>query len=137
MKHWANAYVGKKWTVDGYGPECFNCWGLFWWVSEKHYGRQVPKFQISPENKPEYMRVMLEEVLNGNWRKIEKPLDGCAVAMGQNRNICHVGVFLDVDGGRVLHAVKDKGVLCETVTAARIFYPRLEFYTHVAESPHN
>lgn len=133
--HWANQYVGKPWTVDGFGPHEFNCWGLLWFIYAKHYGVTLPQYEqisiketITAADKAAYMRVMQEAIQDGTWEHLAIPVDGCAVAMSSHTQIHHVGIFLNVDGGRILHAARGKGVLCQSLPAVRVMYNRIEFY---------
>ena len=49
------------------------------------------------------------------WRRVERareqPREGDAVFMRQSRHPVHVGLWLNVDGGGVLHAARDIGVV--------------------------
>ncbi|MEM7073040.1 MAG: hypothetical protein AAF418_05665 [Pseudomonadota bacterium] len=45
-----------------------------------------------------------------DWRKIDTPEQGCGVLMEKGS---HCGVWLDVDGGRVLHAHRFRGIVCD------------------------
>ncbi len=127
MSHWANDYVGLPWSAMGYGPGEFNCWGLYWFVSKKYYNREVPKFQISGHEPAQYMREISREVAT-NWTLLKAPVDGCAVAMSQHKRIHHVGIFLAVDGGRILHSAEGVGVVCQKIGAVRLTYPLILFY---------
>ena len=45
------------------------------------------------------------------WKLLERAREGDAVLMRQSRHPVHVGIWLAVDGGGVLHAARDIGVV--------------------------
>lgn len=129
--HWDVQYLGKKWTVDGFGPDTFNCWGLVWWVYRKHFNCELPKFTISPDANAEVVRAFTFASGSAEWFELPKPLDGCLVGMSSHKLIHHVGIYLAVDGGMILHSSRGKGVLCQSLPALRAQgWNRLSFYSY-------
>jgi cell wall-associated NlpC family hydrolase len=132
--HWAIQYIGKPWTRDGFGPESFHCWGLVVFVSAKHYNVTLPKYGIDARASLAVTREMERASVSHQWTRLNAPTDGCVVAMSEGTRIRHVGIFLNVDGGRVLHACEKRGVVCEDLRALRagLTWNRIEFYTYGA-----
>ena len=67
-----------------------------------------------------------------NWIEVSKPIEGDAVLMGKNARPSHIGVWIDVNYGRILHCVEGFGVITNdksslTATGWRI----LGFYRKV------
>lgn len=110
MTHWAFDYLGKAYRVGTYGPDTFDCWGLVCDVYKKHLG--VPLVEASV--KDGYPRAVMQEVNNHPQRpffeevKILEEFDICFLSRGGRP--FHVGIYLDVDGGGLLHADEGSGV---------------------------
>jgi hypothetical protein len=133
MDHWANNLVGRPWIPGGRGPAAFDCWGLLVHVYREHYALEVPgHIGHHSEDLRENIRLYTEELTSGKWVELdagEDPVDGHAVAISAGRRFHHVGVFLDVDGGLILHALQGKGVLAQTAAGLRTFgLNNLKFY---------
>ena len=54
-----------------------------------------------------------------HWEQIGKPEDGCAVLMSRNRYPVHIGMWLDIDGGKVLHCAQGMGVVFQNRQALK------------------
>lgn len=115
MKHWSFKYLGKKWLSGGRGPDVFDCWGLFKWVQEKEYNRIVEDFPISPYQLLKVSDAIEGAAAKGEWVELQVPRDGCAVALSQGRRFHHVGVYIDADGGKILHALDRQNVISTSV----------------------
>lgn len=127
--HWAQPYIGKPWKIDGFGPDAFSCWGLLWHIYKNRLGIELPKYTDTTQL--EIARQMRAATMGTEWYKLRRPIDGCAVGLSSHLNLHHVGVFLSVDGGMVLHACEGKGVICQSVTnLASQGWNKVEFYLH-------
>jgi hypothetical protein len=64
------------------------------------------------------------------WERISGAEEGCAVVMGMSvRDPCHVGIWSDIDGGRVVHCTNGAGVCLHSVGTVLRAYPRpLEYF---------
>lgn len=123
MKHWANQYIGKKWERGAEGPDAFDCWSFVRHVFKEQYGKNIPTMEIPCKNPEQY---------SYQWKPIEKPVDGCGVLM-RNEKSPHVGVWLDVNGGIVLHCTKGRGVTIDDAqTLKALGAGKLHFYECVA-----
>ena len=127
--HWAGQYVGKPWKPGEYGPEFFDCWGLVWHVATQHYGIQLPKFQGCHTMGLTAMAKLITHEIFDNWKPLQRPKDGCCVAMSQGGPIHHVGIYVQTDGGVVLHSNMARGTVAQSIAATKASgYRRLEFY---------
>lgn len=135
--HWALQYIGLPWKLDAHGPEAFNCWSLVWWVQKKHYGRDVPEHLV-PQGETlvdplMIMREMHNAERSGKWDKLCEPVDGCVVGLSHREIFHHVGVYVAVDGGLVLHACERKGVLAQPLrTMESHGWNRIAFFQHTS-----
>ena len=66
-----------------------------------------------------------------NWKKVGKPKDGNAVLLAHASYPSHVGVWLDIDSGGVLHCVKGSGVLFSSLSNLKLSgWGKIEFYEY-------
>lgn len=140
--HWCTQYIGRRWVSGGRGPDTFDCWGLAWWVEREHYGREIPCYPVAeyPERgatdvgwaRDVFLRV---QALLSGWVRTDAPIDGSVVVMNGGS---HVGVYVEADGGLVLHAkstfqAPQRGcgcVMAQPISALRLAgYRGIEFYS--------
>lgn len=110
--HWAFNYLGIPWASGGNSEaEGFDCWTFFRFVQIQHYGRSMPVIEV-PGYHPLTTNTLLRVHPERNrWTESSTPADGCAVLLGRGRAVTHIGVWLDIDGGGVLHCDRHKGVV--------------------------
>lgn len=117
--------IGKPYLRGAAGPDAFDCYGLVDHVWQGQFNRALPTRELAYAAKP------------SDWRRLQAPADGALVFMvfAGDR---HVGVWLDDDGGGVLHAVEPDNwwpgdrrpaVVFETLFALRLRgYMKTRFY---------
>lgn len=121
----ANCYIDLPWVSGGRGPDNFDCWGLLLWVQRKHFGIHLPEREGSPD---EMRALYREELQAGRWLITPRPLHGCGVLLRAGDRP-HVGVYLQHDGGGVLHATEGVGVIFTPRQFLRpMGYPRVTWY---------
>lgn len=128
--HWATQYLGQPWVEHDN-----DCWAFFRKISAAHYQRNLSIIEIDTAN----LRACIDQFLNHtehrHWQKTTSPLDGDAVLMSQGKMPSHVGMWLDVDGGGVLHCVKGAGVIfTKTNQLYMLGYQVLGFYRYKSEA---
>lgn len=106
MTHWAVKYIGLPYCPGGRDKNGVDCWGLLKLIYQDEWNMSLPELPGLPqEDLLKISREILAQIKVG-WTEVSKPRDGCAVAMSQRDALHHVGVWVDVDGGRVLHSPK-------------------------------
>lgn len=134
MTHWAIPYVGRPWANGAQGPDAFDCWSFFRWVQKHHYGRETPFISADATSPLVVRRTFEKHPERKRWVSVSVPSDGDAVLMAHNKYPCHVGVWLDVDGGGVLHCINGEGVVFSSMSALRISgWGRVEFYQYASD----
>ena len=120
-----NGYIGLPWVEGGRGPDSFDCWGLLSWVQARYFGRVLPELPCMPDATRDLYKTQME---SGAWSIIDRPIHGCGVLLrGGDRP--HVGVYLDLDGGGVLHAQEGAGVVFTAKQQLRMVgYGRASWY---------
>jgi len=116
MKHWAVDYIGKPWVKDAEGPDSFNCWSMVRFIYREQLGVDLPVVDVDALNLLAVARAFRDSEAYGDWAKVDQPQDFDGVAMSHAKDPHHVGIWLDVDGGGVLHCVQGVGVMFSTPT---------------------
>lgn len=108
----------------------FNCWGLLRDVQMRFFGINLPMTSLGDPLADLYSNQMK----SGRWEIVDKPFHGCGVLMRAG-NDPHCGVYLDFDGGGVLHCERGNGVLWQNTHSLRVLgYGNLKFYRFDNES---
>jgi cell wall-associated NlpC family hydrolase len=110
MTHWAAAYIGTPWSATGEGPESYHCWAFVRHVQAVRFGRTLPAIP-NPEDLLAQARVFRAHPERARWRRVERPEEGDCVLLRRARYPVHVGVWIAIDGGGVLHCSQDSGVV--------------------------
>ena len=109
--HWAEELIGRPWVAGGRGPHAFDCWGLVRWCWRERFRIEVPEIPVDAANLRAVLAGFRDHPERQRWRPVERAREGDAVLMRQSRHPVHVGIWLAGDGGGVLHAARDIGVV--------------------------
>ena len=104
--HWAFDYIGMPWTRDGN-----DCWQFFRRVQAERFGRVIPAFDMASHRAVVCARAVAENPERANWQPVDRPQEGDAVLMAHASHPSHIGLWIDVDGGGVLHCINGPGVV--------------------------
>lgn len=128
MSHWAEQYMQRcRWVSGGNGPRDFNCWGFVRHIQRQHYDREIPVVDVERLSMP-CLRRIVETACVGVWARVDTPKDGDIVLMPRPGEL-HVGNWLDLAGGRVLHCARGLDVVAQAPAALAVDgWPRLEFW---------
>ena len=128
MQHWAAQYIGEP-----YVPQENDCWAFCRRVWHTHFGLDVPVVAVNGTNLRAITRAFSYHPERDLWQPVESPIEGDAVLMAHSRFPSHVGIWVDADGGGVLHCQDPLGVIFSRRDAlARAGWARLQFYRRVA-----
>ena len=109
--HWAADLIGRPWVAGGRGPDAFDCWGLVRRVQAERFGRSLPEIPVDAGDLRAILGAFRDHPERRRWALTETPAEGDCALMRQSRHPVHVGVWLAVDGGGVLHCVRGAGVV--------------------------
>lgn len=101
-----NRYVGLPYLAGGRGP-AFDCWGLLMHLQREHFGVDLP--EVNGDWQAAGAEYEARRA-SGVWSLVAKPEHGAPALMRGGMHP-HVGTWLDVDGGGVLHAQEGVGVV--------------------------
>lgn len=129
---WVMPLLSKKWVANARGPETFDCWGLVCHVYKTQFGVTLPEYlDIQPEERVRVAKAMTTDTGSPPWCHVDKPQHGDLVGLSGNKAIHHVGVFLDVDGGAVLHISSTSGVMCQRLNQLKLLgFHNIQFFRH-------
>lgn len=102
-------YIGQPWEAGANGPESWDCMAFVSHLQREHFGIDMPRITI-----PDYDDTRGLVLLNAtcdeheNWHRVDAPMHGDLVMV---RSPMHYGVWLDIDGGGVIHCVRRQGVV--------------------------
>ncbi len=136
--HWATDYIGKPWVLGTSGPDTFDCWGLVRAVLADRFGIAVPAVVIPACSGLAVVREAQEQFAHNpelaRWQPVATPREGDAVLMSAARDPWHVGLWLAVDGGGVLHCLEGAGVIFSKPVALKVAgWGRLSYWRFVGE----
>ena len=124
-------YIGTPWAAGAQGPQAYDCMAFFRMVQAAHFGIAVPPI-IAPDYDDPTALVSLFQghAERTRWARIDRPEHGCAVLVHRPM---HIGTWLQIDGGGVLHCVRGAGVVFTHDAAWAVSgFGRREFFRHVA-----
>lgn len=103
-----NELVGTPYGEDSFGPTSFNCWGLLHYVQRHYFYVSMP---VAPMGDADAcVQMFVEHMHSGKWTPIATPVHGSGALLREGTEP-HVGIYLDIDGGGILHAVRGPGVI--------------------------
>ena len=132
MTHWAEHYIGIPWSATGEGPDSYHCWSFVRHIQEKHFGRTLPGIP-NPEDILSIARGFRDHPERRRWDLVKVAEEGDCVLMRQARYPIHVGVWLDVDSGGVLHCSQEAGVAFQKPESLSLNGWRVEGYYRFTE----
>lgn len=105
-----NELIGLPWVVGAEGPDAYDCWGLARTVQREMFQREMPRISEPPVDVRSLVKFVREHRARTQWREVPGPVHGGLVEMAHGRHPFHIGVYLDIDGGGILHSVNPAGV---------------------------
>lgn len=124
--HWAAGYIGLPWIAHDN-----DCWSFCRRVWAERFGLAVPAIDVDADHLAAVTRSFLGHPERARWAEVVAPVEGDAVLLAHSRFPTHVGIWVDIDGGGVLHCEQASGVVFSRPGAlARCGWAHLSFYRH-------
>lgn len=103
-----------------YEPAGLHCWELVRQCQRVVFSRELPPVLVRPGNMRELVGLMDLRHSYPGWVEVDGPAHGAVVFMTRHgheaaKAACHAGVWLDLDGGGVLHTDEPHGVVFESI----------------------
>lgn len=108
--HWANEYIGDPWI-----EKTHECGHFFVKMMRLRFGVICEVIDADAMSVLSCVRA-----LSGahpefrNWLPVDEPREGDCVQMSCSKHPHHIGMWVEVDGGGVLHCVEGAGVVFST-----------------------
>lgn len=110
-----NSLLGRAYVAGGMGPDAYDCYGLARHLQVAFFGRDLPMFQLPAEaGRFAIASAISVHPERQRWRQIARPFDGAMVVMARQDCGFHLGVWLALDGGIIVHTLEQTGVVAET-----------------------
>ena len=113
--HFATKYIGQP-----YKAGFFDFLGLVRKVDADEYGVNLPAFPVDVDNLRQLIKIVKEKSNSNLWQEEKVPKEGAVVLLRQSRHPVHVGIWLNVDGGGVLHNERTTGVVFQNLHSLRL-----------------
>ncbi len=110
-----NRYIGIPWHFGARGPDEYDCWGLLKTVRDTYFGGGIPDTPLGDPARELYA----EKLRTGLWEIVSSPAHGDGVLL-RDEGEPHVGIYLDFDGGGILHSMRGAGVIFTELRELRI-----------------
>lgn len=134
MTHWAFDYIGKPWVVASDGPDSYDCWGLVVEIHRRFYGRTLDIIPVEENNLKALIRTIDAHPERKRWDIVKRPQEGDIALMRQSRHPIHVGIWLNVDGGGILHCIQGSGVVFQNLISLGSTGWKIEnYYRYIGE----
>jgi len=102
-------YLGIPWAEGADGPCAYDCMSFARMIQGKHFGVQLDRIMIADYDDGLGLLALLNSCgERAHWAPVQAPQHGDVVVA---RRPFHIGVWLDVDGGGVLHCLRGAGVI--------------------------
>lgn len=129
--HWAAKYIELKYEPAARGPKTVDCWGLIYLVYREQFKTQLPEHPGICEHDTVQAARLIERGIELDWIRIANPFDGVLVAMSERTAIHHIGLYINGDGGYVMHCRPSLNVACQRIRdIRRSGMKRIEFYRY-------
>jgi hypothetical protein len=107
-----NSLINEPWARDAR-----HCWRLVIDVQQQLFRRRLPPVLGIAASRAANVELFAHHVERRNWMQIPFPEDGAVVLMRRSAqqagNYIHAGVYLNIDGGCVLHSDEPHGVVLD------------------------
>lgn len=111
MTHWALKYIGKPWICGKY-----DCWGLVQDVYLNELGIRLSPIITNAADLRQVFAEFSQEANYSDFCQIKTLKDNAVVVLSQGKYPSHVGIWLDIDGGGILHNQRNVGVIFQKKT---------------------
>lgn len=122
-------YLGKPWIAGAIGPDAFDCWGLLVHIYKNKLGIELVTNSDIDRNSYLAIASVTKEEFDNKWHFLEKPKHFCAVGLSYiPKKIFHVGCYLDIDNGYIIHSQRKTGCIIEPVSKIISNWKYISYY---------
>lgn len=129
--HWAVEYIGLP-----YAPPERDCWGFFRSLRAERYGDVLPAVPVPDYRLATVISAFREAEERAAWAEVPEPVEGDAVLLGRSKHPAHVGMWVAVGGGGVLHCERGCGVVfSDRAALAKAGWSLVRYYRRLSCAP--
>lgn len=126
MTHWATKYIGQRWKKGTH-----DCWAFCRKVEREQFGIEIPDIEIDSNNILAVVRHLNGNQEKNNWVEVTDLQEGDVLYMSMGNQPHHVGIYVQIDGGGVLHCIEGAGVIfTKLADIAAMSYNIIAIYRH-------
>lgn len=127
--HWSCKYIGMKFLIGGRDENGVDCWGLLRLIYSREFDIELPELPGIAQTQVSRIATQIVKQ-SSDWAQ-SYPFDGAAVAMSTSNVFHHVGVFLDADGGKILHCWDRHNVIADSLRGLHLKgIQRIVYFRH-------
>lgn len=104
--NWVNQVIAKRWAPGASGPDAYTCWTLARATQKTLSGIDLPLVDADPDDVRAVVRAINDSPLRAEWADVSSPRHLDLVRMSHSRVSHHIGTYLELDGGGILHCAK-------------------------------
>ena len=127
---WVDEVVGCGWRLGAVGPDEWDCFTVVEYGFKRAWNVNLELPQGASVEPLAFDRAVNTAMQVGGWRRVAAPVAGCVVFMSRSVKFHHMGMWVPVNGGRVLHAAEGVGVRLEPLRSITGQYQRVEFWLY-------
>ena len=126
-----NALIGTPYSLGGQVSGTLDCYGCATQLQREVFGRDMPDFAMpATAGRVAIAAAISVHPERARWTEVAEPVDGALVTMARNDCGYHIGTWIAEDGGLIVHAIENVGVVADTVPALMALgWRRFRFHT--------
>ena len=103
-------------------------------IHKRLYGRDLTIIPVQENNLRQLIKTIDAHPERAHWDVVYKPIEGDIALMRQSRHPIHVGIWLDIDGGGMLHCMQGAGVVFQNLHSLALTGWKIEnYYRYIGE----
>jgi hypothetical protein len=95
--------LNPVYKIGGTKPGQFDCWKFARLTQQELFGRDLPFISLEEDRIAVWVKLVAEYKTKLKWMEIDQPVHGCLVEMTHKMLPYHIGTWLDIKEGGVLH----------------------------------
>lgn len=128
-----NALIGVPYRLGAQGPDELDCYSCARMLQSKLFQRSMPEFAMPGQaGRMAIASAISVHPERHRWHEIAEPVDGALVTMARNQCGYHIGTWIEEDGGVIVHAIEECGVVADTIsTLQAVGWRKFRFHTPI------
>lgn len=102
--------LGKPHIPGANGPDAYDCWGAAQVIQKRLFNRNMPDIKDPPTDIRRLMVFIHNHEARSQWVRADTKRHGQLVELAHGNHPFHIGVYLDVEGGGIIHSLANIGI---------------------------